>query len=294
MLLYNSVNIEKGTVLKKMSVVIGIDVGGSTTKIVGFDENMILIEPLIVTAADPITSIYGAFGKFTVENKISLEQISKIMVTGVGSSYIKKPIYNLDCRTVPEFPSVGHGGLYLSSLDEAVVVSMGTGTAFIHAKKGAEVTHLGGTGVGGGTLMGLAKKLLDMEDIENIIDLAEKGDLNRCDLRVTDITSKDTMPEILGELTAANFGRISDLTEKEDIALGIVNMICETVAMLAIFGARSKNLCDIVLTGNLTTFPIIKKTFSNLGKFFGMNFIFPNRSQYGTVIGAALLSKKYD
>ena len=39
MLLYNSVNIEKGTVLKKMSVVIGIDVGGSTTKIVGFDEN---------------------------------------------------------------------------------------------------------------------------------------------------------------------------------------------------------------------------------------------------------------
>ena len=48
-----------------MSVVIGIDVGGSTTKIVGF-ENTIggkrLIDPIFVRATDPITALYGAFG----------------------------------------------------------------------------------------------------------------------------------------------------------------------------------------------------------------------------------------
>ena len=48
--------------------VLGIDVGGSTTKIVGFrkeKEGLSLIPPQFVRAADPITSIYGAFGKFT-------------------------------------------------------------------------------------------------------------------------------------------------------------------------------------------------------------------------------------
>ena len=51
-----------------MYVVIGIDVGGSTTKIVGFREEAgkrELIGPMFVRATDPITSIYGAFGKFT-------------------------------------------------------------------------------------------------------------------------------------------------------------------------------------------------------------------------------------
>ena len=73
-------------------VVIGIDVGGSTTKIVGFRRTTAgapaLIEPLFVRATDPITSIYGAFGRFTVENGLTLPDIDRIMMTGVGSSYM--------------------------------------------------------------------------------------------------------------------------------------------------------------------------------------------------------------
>ena len=72
-----------------MSVVIGIDVGGSTTKIVGF-ENTIggkrLIDPIFVRATDPITALYGAFGKFTDQNGIELSDIEIIKVTGVGSA----------------------------------------------------------------------------------------------------------------------------------------------------------------------------------------------------------------
>ena len=52
-------------------IVIGIDVGGSTTKIVGF-EGARMITPTFVKAGDPIASAYGAFGKFTAENKIKL------------------------------------------------------------------------------------------------------------------------------------------------------------------------------------------------------------------------------
>ena len=71
-----------------MGVVIGIDIGGSTTKIVGFNEDKKLIAPMFVTANDPITSVYGAFGKFLDENGLELDDIEKVMITGVGSSYI--------------------------------------------------------------------------------------------------------------------------------------------------------------------------------------------------------------
>ena len=59
--------------------VIGIDVGGSTTKIVGFrfseHKKPQLIAPLFVRATDPVTSMYGAFGRFTAENGIELSAI---------------------------------------------------------------------------------------------------------------------------------------------------------------------------------------------------------------------------
>ena len=45
-------------------IVIGIDVGISTTKIVGIDDNGMVISPIRIKATDPITSLYGAFGKY--------------------------------------------------------------------------------------------------------------------------------------------------------------------------------------------------------------------------------------
>lgn len=89
------------TGVNTMSVVIGIDVGGSTTKIVGFDcsnGEMRLINPLFVRATDPTTALYGAFGKFTDINGIELDDINIVKVTGVGSSNITKPIYGLKCE----------------------------------------------------------------------------------------------------------------------------------------------------------------------------------------------------
>lgn len=74
-----------------MKTIIGIDVGGSTTKIVGFRSGKI-IAPQFVQATDPLTSLYGAFGKFTAENGIELTDIEKVILTGVGSSHVSKPL----------------------------------------------------------------------------------------------------------------------------------------------------------------------------------------------------------
>lgn len=275
--------------------VIGIDVGGTTTKIVGFRERQNgekeLIAPQFVRATDPLTSIYGAFGKFTAENGLELKDIDRILMTGAGSSVITKPIYNLHCQPVPEFSSIGIGGLYLSGLDEAIVVSMGTGTALIHAKKNKQtydIEYLGGTGVGGGTLIGLCRKMLGVDNVEHIEQLCADGDLDNIDLRIKDISTNRSYDGINENLTAANFGKVSDLATPADLALGISNMVAETILMLSVFAARSFGLEHIVLIGNLTTIAPIRSVFENLSHSFGVNFIIPENSQFGTVIGAAL------
>lgn len=270
-------------------VTIGIDIGGSTTKIVGFasKNTAALIEPLSVRATDPVTSVYGAFGKFISENDLALSDIEKVSVTGVGAKYITKPLYDLPCETVPEFRSIGLGGLYLSDLEDVIVVSMGTGTALVHAIRGADIEYLGGTGVGGGTLSGLSRQLIGIDSVRHLSELALGGDLDHIDLRIKDITaaSYNTLPE---NMTAANFGKISEFATKEDLALGLINMIFETIGMMAVFNSRMHKTRDIVLTGNLTQIAQAKGTFKTLSDMFDVNFIIPERAQYATVIGAAL------
>ena len=272
------------------NTIIGIDIGGSTTKIVGFtaDQGNRLIEPLFVRAADPITSIYGAFGKYLDMNGLELSDVKKVMVTGAGSSYLSKPIYGLPCETIAEFKSIGLGGLYLSGLERAVIASCGTGTALVYAEAGAEPLYLGGTGVGGGTLVGLSKKMLGMDNVDHIAELAKGGNLERVDLKIKDITKTDIVPGFSDIMTASNFGQISDLAEREDIALGIINMVFETIGMISIFAARNHRVKDVVLTGNLSQVPQAESIFSTLNTMFDMNFIIPAYSAFGTVMGAAL------
>jgi len=277
-----------------MSVIIGIDVGGSTTKIVGFrtdGEKRELIEPQFVRANDPITATYGAFGKFTDENRLSIKEIDKIMMTGVGSSFVKRDLYGLDCVRVPEFNGIGLGGLYLSELSNALIVSMGTGTAIVHAQRDGEMNYLGGTGVGGGTLMGLSKLLLSAETVAHIEEYAAAGDLANIDLRIKDITAGGSASVLSDDLTASNFGNVSDLASKDDIALGIMNMVYETVGMVSVFAARSVGVNNIVLTGNLTRLAFCKEKFAFFNRMkdtYGMNFVMPKRSEFATVIGTAL------
>ena len=277
-----------------MRTVIGIDIGGSTTKIVGLSTDdsgkSTLIEPLFVRATDAITSVYGAFGKFTMQNGLSLNDIDRVLMTGVGSSFINKPLYSLECEKVSEFRCVGKGGLYLSGLDEAIVVSMGTGTALMHAKRNKnrlDTEYLGGPGVGGGTLIGLSRKMLGVDNIEHFEQLCEEGNLSNIDLRIKDMSSDHTF-QINDEITASNFGKLSDLATPNDVALGIANMVGETIAMLAVFAARSYGIKDVVLTGNLTAIKAVAEVFEGLEIMFGIRFIIPEKSQFATVIGAAL------
>jgi type II pantothenate kinase len=282
-----------------MGIVIGIDVGGSTTKIVGFCDSggkRELISPQFVKANDPLTATYGAFGKFTDENGIKISDIEKVLMTGVGASYMKHDLYGIECVRVPEFDCIGRGGIYLSGLDSALIVSMGTGTALVHATKNGDMKYLGGTGVGGGTLVGLSKLLVGAADIGHISEFVEQGELGNVDLRIKDMTASNSLDHLEADLTAANFGKLSDIATKDDLALGIMNLVFETVGMVSIFAARSVGVKDIILTGNITRLAHCRRKFdefNQLGIGKGLNFIIPERSRFATAIGAAMIDMRW-
>ncbi len=269
-----------------MSVVIGIDVGGSTTKIVGYTDDGKLVSMLQVEAADPMTSAYGALGKFINDNKLSLENVCQIILTGVGSSLFKKNIYGIPTTHVDEFQAIGLGGLALSGKKEGLIVSMGTGTAFVRAGKEG-IVHIGGSGVGGGTVLGLCGKMCGASSFKTVAELAQKGSLTRVDLNIEDI-STGVIATLPPETTASNFGKMKDDSTKEDLALGVLNMTFQTIGMMAVFACRRERIKDVILTGTLTQVPFAKKVFQALHKMHGINFIIPKNAIYATSTGAAL------
>lgn len=268
-----------------MGYIIGIDVGGSTTKIVGMDGGK-LKNTINVKAGDPLTSAYGAFGKFLAENNLKISDIEQVMFTGVGSSFLKDELYGIQCVKVDEFLAVGLGGRYLTGLSKALIVSMGTGTAYVSVD-GERIIHEGGTGVGGGTLLGLSNRILGVRTFENIVELAQKGDLRNVDLVIGDIT-QNKMSNMESDITASNFGKLSDVATQEDLALGITNLVFQTIGMCGIFASRAQNIKDIVLTGNLSRIGLAKQTFNMLERLYDVRFHIPEHSDFATAIGAAI------
>ncbi len=268
-----------------MSIIVGLDIGGSTTKIVGL-QNGSLISKELVKASDPVASAFGALGKFISQNKLALSAIERIMVTGVGASYLQGPLLGIPTIRTAEFRAIGLGGLFVSGLSEAVVVSMGTGTAIVKASPSG-VEHLIGSGVGGGTLLGLSNRMINVRDFTLFTELAEKGDLSHIDLTISDIT-RDNIPGLSPDTTASNFGKMDDSATHEDIALGIVNLVFQSVGTTAVLAARKSSIRTIIFTGNLTLVSQGKRVLGSFSSLYNVDIIVPESAEFATAVGAAL------
>lgn len=229
-------------------IVIGIDVGISTTKIVGIDSKGMVVSPLRIKATDPITSLYGAFGKYLHDNKIRLEEVEHVMLTGVGAAYIEENIYGLPTTKAEEFVADGLGAKYESKLDRMIVVSMGTGTSLVKCD-GDDISHIGGIGIGGGTLTGLSRLLLKTDDIKNIIDLAMEGDISHINLLIGDISAKP-LPGLPMSATASLFSNAKANASREDIAVGLIHMVLQAVGSASILSSLGSGIKDFVMIGN--------------------------------------------
>ena len=270
---------------KVMGIVIGIDVGGSTTKIVGIDGKEIR-NPMFVRATDPVTSLFGAFGKYLYDNDIPLSAIEQVMLTGVGSASINQPLYGLPTAKTDEFLANGLGAQYMTQLDKLIVVSMGTGTSFVKVD-GTKIEHIGGIGIGGGTVLGLSRLLLKTQDFHQVVTLALKGNITNINLQIKDICNIP-LPGLPLDATASTFGKADANASQEDVALGIIYMVLQCIGQSVILAALNSDIHDFVLIGNLTKLPQCKDIFPSLEDMYGGRFHIPDYAEYRTAIGAAL------
>ena len=197
---------------------------------------------------------------------------------------------------INEIEAIGEGSMNLSGLkeeDSVIIVSAGSGTACIHAHKGT-FTHCSGTGVGGGTVLGLSKLLLGTNDPKEIASLAEKGNESQVDLILEDVVS-GPIGQLPPTTTAVNFGKVAKLdTEysKEDIAAGIVNLVGQTAARIATSVAMMFQANQIVVVGRAPSFNGLRNSLEEAASITGFTPHFPPNGEYASALGALLLAEK--
>lgn len=268
-----------------MKVRIGIDIGSSTTKIVAFEKERML-EPMVVRADSQVASLYGAFGRYLYENGLDLSNVEGVYITGVGSKHVDKPVYG--CRTykIDEFIATGTGGYYLTDKKEVIVVSMGTGSFFVKVTE-TEMKHLGGVGLGGGTISGLSAIMLNTNDIHEIAEMSRKGNVAEIDLRIGDL-AKEKLPGLNLEVTASNFAKADAQSKQEDVAAGIVHLVLENVCQTAILASINTGIKDYLLIGGLTKFLECRELAQAFKNLWDVEISIPEYSDYATAIGAVI------
>lgn len=257
--------------------IIGIDVGTSTIKIIKYKDEKICAKGIFESK-----DYEKVIDNFINENNI--KEIDKIVGTGINAKKIDVRKYNVPVEFVEEFIAIGTGGLTLSKKEKAIIASVGTGTALIRAE-GKTFKHLGGTGVGAGTLTNLCNKFAGIESFNEIIELSKQGNLDNIDLRIKDLTDENiqTLPP---ELTLANFGKLDKNASKADIVIGLVNMVFEVIGMMTAFASINDEIKDVVLIGNIASIPVVKDILNKIEKTHDVKFIIPENPQYAVVIGA--------
>ena len=265
--------------------IISIDIGSSTTK-------MILCSDGKIKSKKILRKIYeeSDLEKFLKENQINI--IDKIIYTGIGSDKIHKTKFNIPFEKVEEFNAIAAGGLYLSKKEKAIIASVGTGTALIEASK-ENIKHLGGSGVGAGTLFKICNYFLNINSFDEIFELAQKGNIEKIDLRIGDITDKNiqTLPK---DLTLSNFGKFDKDAKKEDIVLGFVNMVFEVIGMMVAFASINSHIKDGILIGNITTLPGVKEMLKKIELTHQIKFTIPEDAEYGVALGAIICQEGKD
>ena len=225
-----------------------------------------------------------------------ISNIGFLAVTGGKHLELGDYIDSTPIIHVNEIDAVGHGSMKLSGLSEeesTIIVSAGSGTACIHAHKGI-FTHCSGTGVGGGTVLGLSKLLLGTTDPEEIAALAEKGDESFVDLILEDVVS-GPIGKLPSDTTAVNFGKVSkqDIEySREDIAAGIVNLVGQTAARIATSVAMMFQATEIVVVGRAPSFVGLKNSLEQAASITGFTPHFPKNGEYASALGAMLVAEK--
>ena len=270
---------------------ISIDFGITVTDIIKRDNGVISHEMTLSKEEPSPTLLNHLFSDLDFESDVDL-----LAVTGGKHLNLGDKIETTKIVHVNEIDAIGEGAMNLSGLSHKnpiIIVSAGSGTACILAQDGNFI-HCSGTGVGGGTILGLSKLLLGTTDPIEIAKLAKEGNESGVDLILEDVVS-GPIGELPSDTTAVNFGKISKIDSeisKQDIAAGIVNLVGQTAARIATSVATTFNAKEIVVVGRSPSFNGLKNSLEQAASIMGFSPHFPKNGEYASALGALLVAEK--
>jgi type II pantothenate kinase len=222
-----------------------------------------------------------------------------IGLTGGGAEALLERLEGQGMR-VNEFAAWGAGASMMlreqavAPSERHLVVSVGTGTSVLLAD-GRSTSRLGGTALGGGTVVGLGSALLGSRSFEEIADLAVRGDRRRVDLLVSDIYRPGEIP-LASNLTAANFGRLGrkereEAPAREDLAHAIMGLVGENVALVCA-GISAAALAPRIVFGGSTlrANPALRAILEQITAAAGREPVFLREGEFAGALGSLLLA----
>ncbi|MHA1193667.1 MAG: hypothetical protein ACTSP9_15490 [Promethearchaeota archaeon] len=255
-----SINLQKDEHLSKIPHnVISIDLGQSLTKVVYLkDKNLIL-------SVFPTESNFENILAYLQTIDLDLTNI-KLNLTGGKAFYFQQKIKNDYNSTIfNEFEANVNGNDFLfylkksKNLPESLIITIGTGSSII-LKKEIGFEHVGGSALGGGFFMALIKLLYKITSYNEAIELAQKGDRYKVDLKVDDIYSPEDqrVNAIFREFTAASLGKINSRGKKEnynkgDLLNSLICMIGENLGTIAVERAKNHDVKYLIFCGGFVS-----------------------------------------
>ncbi|RWS44880.1 type II pantothenate kinase [Bacillus mycoides] len=269
-----------------MRNVIGIDAGGTLTKIAYFNEMHKLVFEKFYSHEQ------GKIIDWLKKNK----SIMKLCITGGKGEQLQKRLSDsYETVTLKEFDATITGVHHIlneekKSINNFVLTNIGTGTS-IHYVHDKQYVRAGGTGVGGGTIMGLSKLLTNIDHFEDVIPLTKTGSRKGLDITVGDIYGGILSP-IDNSLTASNFGK-SAITDSNysssDILATVQGLVGEVVTALSLQFAEAKNIDHIIYIGSTLCNNVhLQNIISNYTEYENKVPVFLQDDGYSGAIGALL------
>lgn len=276
---------------------LGVDLGATLTKIALRDEQgQYHLELMPSRALDRLVAMVASLGP------------ASIGLTGGGASRLAR-LLDLPSHTVTEFDAWGTGAGHLLDPETVaegsryLLVSLGTGTSVLLIE-GARALRVGGTALGGGTVLGLGFALTGAESFEELCLLASKGSRQHVDLLVSDIYADGELP-LPGDFTAASFGKLGALNEgnalpeatggdaaPEHLAAAVMGLVGENVGLIC-GGLAAATQADTIVFGGSTlrNNPALVAVLQGVTAAIGRKAHFLPDGEFGGALGALEMAR---